>query len=46
MPALASNIYGIHDAVIPNLSAFLHEVNNVDDLAKKMLILLKNKKIC
>ena len=45
IPALASNIYGIKDAIVSNQTGLLHKVNNEKDLEKKMLYLLKRKKL-
>lgn len=45
VPALASNIYGIQDAIISNHTGFFHKVNNENDIEKKMVYLLKNKKL-
>ena len=45
IPTLCSNIYGLHDAVIDNKTGFFHEVGNIDDIKKKMLYIIKNKKL-
>ena len=45
IPALASNIYGIKDAIVSNQTGLLHKANNEKDLEKKMLYLLKHKKL-
>jgi len=44
-PALCSNIYGLHDAIIDNKTGFFHEVGSIDDIKKKMLYIIKNKKL-
>ena len=44
-PALCSKIYGLHDAVIDNKTGFFHEVGSIDDIKKKMLYIIKNKKL-
>ena len=44
VPALCSKIYGLQDALIDNKTGFFHKVNNVNDIKKKMLYLIKNKK--
>ncbi|MFD2165469.1 glycosyltransferase family 4 protein [Thalassotalea euphylliae] len=40
IPSIASNIYGLSDAVADNYSGLLHEVKNADDLRKCMQMLL------
>lgn len=45
IPTLCSNIYGLHDAVIDNKTGFFHKVKSADDIKKKMLNIIKNKKI-
>ena len=45
IPTLCSNIYGLHDAVIDNKTGFFHEVGSIDDIKKKMLYIIKNKKL-
>ena len=45
IPTLCSNIYGLHDAVINNKTGFFHEVGSIDDIKKKMLYIIKNKKL-
>ena len=45
VPALASNIYGITDAVVPNLTGILHKAGNVKDIQKKMLYIINNKNL-
>ena len=45
VPTLCSNIYGLRDAVIDNKTGFFHEVGSIDDIKKKMLYIIKNKKL-
>jgi glycosyltransferase involved in cell wall biosynthesis len=45
IPTLCSNIYGLHDAVIDNKTGFFHKVGSIDDIKKKMLYIIKNKKL-
>ena len=45
MPTLGSNIYGINDAIIKDQTGFFHEAGNVNDIQKKMLFAIKNKKL-
>ena len=45
VPTLCSNIYGLRDAVIDNKTGFFHEVDSIDDIKKKMLYIIKNKKL-
>ena len=45
IPTLCSNIYGLHDAVIDNKTGFFHEVGSIDDIKKKMLYIIKNRKL-
>jgi glycosyltransferase involved in cell wall biosynthesis len=45
IPTLCSNIYGLHDAVIDNKTGFFHEVGSKDDIKKKMLYIIKNRKL-
>lgn len=44
IPALASNIYGIFDAIIPNKTGILHKSRDVCDIQKKLIYCIKNKK--
>ena len=44
-PALCSKIYGLHDAVINNKTGFFHKVSSIDDIKKKMLYIIKNRKL-
>ena len=45
LPALGSNIYGISDAIVENYTGFLHKVGDINDLKKKMIFVIKNKKL-
>ncbi len=42
IPSLASNIYGISDAVENGITGVLHEPSNVDDIARGMVQMLSN----
>ena len=42
---MGSNIYGISDAIVANKTGFFHKVGDVNDIKKKMLYLLKNRKL-
>lgn len=42
LPAIASNIYGISDAVLDRVTGLLFEPQNVDDLQKSIYILLSD----
>lgn len=42
IPCIASNIYGIQDAVLDGETGLLHEVGNVKDIRKKMIQLKKD----
>lgn len=42
---LGSSIYGITDAIVANQTGFLHKVGSANNIKKKMLYLLKNKKL-
>lgn len=42
LPALASRIYGITDAVVDGETGLLHEVGNIQDIADKMSLLAKD----
>ena len=44
-PALCSKIYGLHDAVIDNKTGFFHKVGSTNDIKKKMLYIIKNRKL-
>ena len=45
IPALCSNIYGLKDAISEHKTGFFHEVGSIDDIKKKMLYIIKNKKL-
>jgi glycosyltransferase involved in cell wall biosynthesis len=45
VPTLASNIYGIKDAIIKNETGFFHKAGNIGDIKKKMLFVLKNRNL-
>lgn len=45
IPSLCSNIYGLRDALIPNKTGFFHKVGNINDIKKKMVHIIKNKKL-
>ncbi|MDC0977560.1 glycosyltransferase, partial [bacterium] len=45
IPALCSNIYGLKDAIIKHKTGFFHEVGSIDDIKKKMLYIINNKKL-
>ena len=45
IPALCSNIYGLKDAIIKHKTGFFHEVGNINDIKKKMLYIINNKKL-
>jgi len=42
LPALASRIYGITDAVVDGETGLLHEVGNIQEIADKMSLLAKD----
>ena len=44
-PALCSNIYGLKDSIIEGKTGFFHEVGSIDDIKKKMLYIINNKKL-
>jgi len=43
LPTVASNIYGLNDAVVDGYSGLLHEVKNVKDMEEKIVILIENR---
>lgn len=45
VPSIASNIYGLTDAVIDGKTGLLHEVKNTDDLKSKMILILEDKNL-
>jgi len=46
LPAVASRIYGITDAVLDGETGLLHEPGNIDDLAYKMTLLATDRSRC
>lgn len=42
LPALASRIYGVSDAIVDTETGMLHQVMNAQDIAEKMLYLVQN----
>ena len=45
IPSLCSNIYGLKDAIIENKTGFFHYAGSVNDLKKKMIYIINNKKL-
>jgi len=45
IPSLCSNIYGLQDALIKDKTGFFHKVGNTNDIKKKMLYIVRNKKL-
>ena len=45
IPAIASNIYGVNDAVLDYKTGLLHKPRDVDDIEKCMRLLVDNKKL-
>jgi glycosyltransferase involved in cell wall biosynthesis len=45
LPTLASDIYGIEDAIIKDQTGFFHKVGNVNDIKKKMLYAINNRNL-
>lgn len=45
LPSLGSNIYGIKDAIIKNETGLLHKVGSVEEIKKKLLFAMNNKKL-
>lgn len=45
LPTLGSRIYGVTDAIVKNQTGFFHKVGNINDIQKKMLFIIKNKKL-
>jgi glycosyltransferase involved in cell wall biosynthesis len=45
IPALCSNIYGLQDSVIKYKTGFFHKVGSINDIKKKMLYIINNKKL-
>ena len=44
IPALCSNIYGLKDSIINHKTGFFHKAGSIEDIKKKMLYIIKNKK--
>ena len=45
IPSLCSDIYGLHDAIIKRKTGFFHKVGSINDIKKKMLYIINNKKL-
>ena len=45
VPSLCSRIYGLKDSIIDRKTGFFHKVGNINDIKKKMIYVIKNKKI-
>jgi glycosyltransferase involved in cell wall biosynthesis len=45
VPAVASNIYGISDAVVNNQTGLLHQVGDIPDIQRSMEQMLFNKRL-
>lgn len=45
IPTLCSNIYGLKDAVINGKTGLYHKVRSINDIKKKMIYVIKNKKL-
>lgn len=45
IPSLCSNIYGLQDAIIQNKTGFFHNAGSINDIKKKMIYIIKNKKL-
>ena len=45
IPSLCSDIYGLHDAIINRKTGFFHKVESINDIKKKMLYIINNKKL-
>lgn len=43
IPCIASDIYGLNDAIVNNETGLLHKVKDVDDMIEKYEYLIKNK---
>lgn len=44
IPTLCSNIYGLQDSIIDNKTGFVHKKGSINDIKKKMLYIIQNKK--
>ena len=45
LPTLGSNIYGINDAIKKDQTGFFHKAGCINDIQKKMLFVIKNKRL-
>ena len=45
IPSLCSNIYGLKDSIINNKTGFFHKPGSVNDIKKKMLYMIRNRKL-
>ncbi len=45
IPSLCSNAYGLNDAIIKNKTGFFHKVGSINDIKKKMMYIINNKKL-
>ncbi|MFY9080261.1 glycosyltransferase [Aliarcobacter cryaerophilus] len=43
IPCIASNIYGLNDAIVNNKTGLLHKVKDIDDIIEKYEYLIENK---
>lgn len=43
IPCIASNIYGLNDAIVNNKTGLLHKVKDIDDMIEKYEYLIENK---
>ena len=45
IPSIASNIYGLTDAIVPNETGLLHKVGDIDGIAGLIKLIFTNKKL-
>lgn len=45
IPSIASNIYGLTDAIVPNETGLLHKVGDIDGIAELIKLIFNNKKL-
>ena len=45
VPTLGSNIYGINDAIEKDLTGFFHKVGSINDIKRKMIFSVRNRKL-
>ena len=45
LPALGSKIYGIFDSIEDKQTGFFHKVASINDIKKKMIFVIRNKKL-